>query len=86
MIALKVAYTPGLCCEGMIHMLTCWIAFSYTQTLPSCLNLWGSQSARRREEGEGREGGRGNGEREGGKEGCKKLRGEKEGGIYIRGG
>ena len=44
-------------------MLTCWTAFSYTQTLPSCLNLWGSQSARRREEGEGRvqeiEGGKG---------------------------
>ena len=50
-------------------MLTCWIGFSYTQTLPSCLNLWGSQSARRREEGEGREGGRGNGEREGGRKG-----------------
>ena len=78
MIALQVASTPGL----MIHnvMLTCWIAVSYTQTLPSCLNLWGSQSAIRREGG--RKGGR-----EEGREGCKKLRGQKRGKrMYRRGG
>ena len=68
-------------------MLTCWIGFSYTQTLPSCLNLWGSQSARRREEGEGREGGRKGEWREGGREGRVQ---EIEGGkgrrdIYKRG-
>ena len=64
------------------HTLTCWIDSFYTQTLPSCLSLWGSQSThseRRQREGgwergrEGRERGEGiiggRGGSEGGREG-----------------
>ena len=69
---LKVASTLGLCCLGTINMLTCLLAFSYTQTLPSCLNLWGSQSAIRKEGGEGRREGR-----EGGRKGNDGRRREK---------